>query len=209
MEKILPSDSHLHADFKYPNLPAYSVTSFMPFPNRSVSIRQKSRYRCVFLFPYFWWASVSVIALSNSWFADRLWGSRWAVIVTSHAGSADGKRTPYSLLNPVTLLALSQPFRVTCSDVIPTLAAHWLSHTESPAVGPPSRWLRPQQRTERRAQGIALPGYVFLLTLSVLTRGCASEALLLITFRSGLHGGKVVWLDLQTRPHKGGEGRLK
>lgn len=181
----------------------------MSFPNRSVSIRQKSRYRCVFLFPYFWWASVSVIALSNSWFADRLWGSQWAVIITSHAGSADGRRTPYSLLNPVTLLALSQPFRVTCFDVIPTLAAHWLSHTESPAVGPPSRWLRPQQRTERRAQGIALPGYVFLLTLSVLTRGCASEALLLITFRSGLHGGKVVWLDLQTRPHKGGEGRLK
>lgn len=52
-------------------------------------------------------------------------------------------------------------------------------------------------------QGIALPGYVFVLTLSVLKRECASEALSLITLRSGFHVGKVVWIGLQTQPHMG------
>lgn len=61
---------------------------------------------------------------------------------------------------PVTLLALSLPARVTRPAVIRAAAPHWLSHAESPAVGPPSRWLWPWRRAERTARGIALPGYV-------------------------------------------------
>lgn len=104
---------------------------------------------------------------------------------------------------PVTLLALSLPPFATRPALILATASHWLFHAEPPVAGPPSRWLWPQRRTERTVRGIPLPGYVFVLMLNVLKRGCASEALSLITLRCGFRVRKVAWSVLQTRPHMG------
>lgn len=52
-----------------------------------------------------------MIALGDSWLARRLGGSRWSVIITSHAGCADDRRTPCPPLNPVAPAALGPPSR--------------------------------------------------------------------------------------------------
>lgn len=110
---------------------------------------------------------------------------------------------PPVLQKPVTLLALSLPPLAARPALIPATASHWLCHAEPSVVGPLSCWLWPQWQVERTARGIPLPGYVFGLTLNVLKRGCACEALSLITLRRGFHVGKVAWSVLQTRPHMG------
>lgn len=194
-----------------------SLSKFIYFFHpKSVSFRLKDRYCCVFLFLSFWWASLFVIALNNGWLAARFRarGGSWLSHLTLGLLMAVESLLPRTLAS---LLAHSLLPRATRPTVIPAAAPHWLSHAESTVVGPPSRWLRPWRRVERTVWGIALPGYVFVLTLSVLKLPCASEALSLIRLWAGFHVGKVVWSGLWTWPCTGGRcsaaapitGRLK
>lgn len=82
---------HFHADFEYLEIAAHSVTFHLFLsPQKSFFVRLEGRHCCVFLFPSLRRASVFVIALNKGWLAARFDAGGWSVIITPHAGSADG-----------------------------------------------------------------------------------------------------------------------
>lgn len=129
------------------NCNSLSNFSFISFITEVFLFRLKGRYCCVFLFLSLWYASIFVIALNKGWLAAWFEARGGSVIITSHAGSADGGRTP-PLQTPITFLGLSPPLHANRPVVIPPAAPHWLSHSESPNVGQPSCLLRPQRWAE-------------------------------------------------------------
>lgn len=108
------------------------------------------------MFPSLRRASVFVIALNKGWLAAPFDAGGWSVIITPHAGSADGGGSSSTLPSkPPSPCSASAPrLGANC----PRLQSHPPLRTDYPIRSQQMRV--PPSRLPRTARGIALPGYV-------------------------------------------------